>query len=201
MFKPRRLLLGTHNKGKAKEISALLAALPFEVQTLDDFPGLIVPEETGTTLEENAILKARHYAESTGLLTLADDTGLEVDALNGAPGVYCSTYAGAGCSYADNNLKLIRELHEVPLPKRNAVFRTVIACFDPITQHLELAQGKLSGFIASTINGDAGFGYDPVFYIPELGRTLSELTLSQKNLISHRAQALLQAKNILMRCL
>ena len=193
----RPLLLGTHNKGKAREIAALLGDLNLDIKTLDDFAHLTVPEETGATLEENARLKARHYGLTSGLWTLADDTGLQVDALGGAPGVHCSTYAGQGCSYADNNDKLIRALSGLPREKRGASFCTVMACFEPQTQRMQTAQGKLVGRIAEKIISGAGFGYDPVFVVEPLGKTLSQLSLIEKNAVSHRAQALEKIKKIL----
>lgn len=191
------LLLGTHNKHKVKEISYLLENIPFKIQSLDDFPNLSPVEENGETLEQNAVLKAKTYAKLTGLLTVADDTGLEVAALNGEPGVKSARYAGENCSYEDNNRKLLRELAGLNSNQRTAKFRCVIACYDPNSNWLQLAEGVLSGEILPEMKGKNGFGYDPIFYVPSLGKTLAELTLEEKNTISHRALALKQAKKIL----
>jgi XTP/dITP diphosphohydrolase len=194
----RKLLIGTHNAGKTREIVAYLAGTPFEVISLKALPNITPVDETGATLEENAILKARSYAALSGWLTLADDTGLEVAALNGAPGVYSARFAGENCTY-DNNRLLISKLNGVPEAKRAARFRTVMALFDPDNQKTELAEGFLDGLITETMRGQNGFGYDPVFFIPALNRTLAELSIDEKNALSHRAQALQKAKSLLIK--
>lgn len=191
------ILLGTHNKGKVKEISGLLSGLPVTLKTLDDFPNVAVVEEDGETLEENAIKKAHFYSKATGLFTLADDTGLEVAALKGAPGVYSARYAGEGCSYDDNNRKLIAELAKIKAQDRTARFRCVIACADAEKGFLKVVDGSIIGHILDTVKGGHGFGYDPIFFVPELKKTLAEIPLEEKNRISHRAIALGKAREIL----
>ncbi len=191
------ILLGTNNRNKVKEISKLLADLPVKIKTLDDFPGVAPVEEDGETLEENAIKKAHFYSKATRMFTLADDTGLEVAALNGAPGVYSARYAGENCSYEDNNRKLISELEKIKATNRAARFRCVIACADAEKGFLKVVDGSLIGTILDSIQGTHGFGYDPIFFVPEVKKTLAELTLEEKNKISHRALALNKAKEIL----
>jgi XTP/dITP diphosphohydrolase len=202
-----RLCIATRNNHKLDEIRAVLADLDLEISAAFDHPECSEVEEDAPTLEGNAEKKARHVAACTGLPSLADDTGLEVDALAGAPGVYSARYAGPGCSFADNNRKLLAELAGVPEPQRTARFRCVIAIAQPrgdwksldsegrardcaVTLHA----GRLDGRILDAARGANGFGYDPVFFIPELGRTLAELTLQEKNHISHRARALSAAR-------
>lgn len=191
------ILLGTHNKGKVKEISGLLSGLPVTLKTLDDFPDVAPVEEDGETLEENAIKKAHFYSKATGLFTLADDTGLEVAALKGAPGVYSARYAGEGCSYDDNNRKLIAELARIKAQDRTARFRCVIACADAEKGFLKVVDGFIIGQILDSVKGAHGFGYDPIFFVPELKKTLAEIPLEEKNRISHRAIALGKAREIL----
>lgn len=193
----KEILLGTYNRHKAREISELLSDLHIGVRTLNDFKGVPEVHEDGETLEANAVKKAREYGKATGLFTLSDDTGLEVDALNGAPGVYSARYAGEDCTFEDNNRRLLKELEGVPAEKRTARFRCVIACFDPVRGEARTVEGALDGRIVEGLRGGNGFGYDPVFFVPELGRTLAELTLEEKNRISHRGRALRLAKEIL----
>ena len=206
----RRLCLATRNAHKLTEIRAVLADLGLEITTPADHPGCTEVEEDAPTLEGNAEKKARHVAACTGLPSLADDTGLEVDALNGAPGVYSARYAGPECSFADNNRKLLRELASIPPARRTAHFRCVIAIARPLAGPesrgfesrvhactVSLHEGRLDGRIIDEPRGANGFGYDPVFYIPELGRTLAELTLEEKNRVSHRARALVAARRVL----
>ncbi len=191
-----QLVLATQNRDKIREIRNLLKDLPVEIKTVDDFEDFPDIEETGETLEENAILKARGIAEFTGLAALADDSGLEVDFLGGKPGVYSSRYAGPGCTYADNNRKLLEELKSVPDNKRGARFRTVIAvAWDK--DNVETADGTVEGIITSKRIGDNGFGYDPVFFYEPAGMTFAEMTLDEKNRISHRGKALRKARDLL----
>ena len=152
--------------------------------------------EDGDTCEANAVKKARAIASSPGLPAVADDTGLEVDALGGRPGVYAARYAGEDATYEDNCRKLLRELKGVPRERRTARFLTVAAIALP-SDGIRVAQGTLEGVIAEEASGTLGFGYDPVFLIPELGKTLAQLSADQKNKISHRAKAFTQAKNLL----
>lgn len=191
------IVLGTHNPHKVDEISHLLLELSFEIKTLKDFPELTPVEENHNTLEENAEKKAKFYAKKTGLLTLADDTGLEVLSLNGEPGVFSARYAGENCSYEENNKKLIEKLSGKKGKDREARFRSIIACHNPETGRTQMVEGSIAGQILDTIQGVHGFGYDPIFYIPKLGKTLAELTLEEKNKISHRAIALMKIKGIL----
>jgi len=193
----QKIVLATNNQHKAAEIKFMLDNLPLQILTADDFENFPDVEETGKTLEENAYLKARAIQEFTGLPSVADDSGLEVPVLNGAPGVHSARYAGPGCSFEDNNKKLLSELEGIPEQDRKAVFRCVIAiCFDKDDcQHVE---GKVSGTITTETAGENGFGYDPVFYHPFYKKTLAELPPEEKNKISHRALAINKAKELLI---
>ena len=192
-----QLVLATNNKDKIREIKDLLDDLPVTILTRDDFLEFPDPEETGATLEENATIKAKAIAEFTGLPALADDSGLEVDALNGAPGVYSSRYAGENVTYADNNRRLFKELTGVPYEKRTARFRCVIAvAWDE--NHIETVVGKAEGYITEDSLGIKGFGYDPVFFYPPKNKRFSEMTLEEKNQISHRGLALQEARTLIM---
>ena len=192
------LVLATGNRDKQQEMKALLQDLGLTIRTLDEFPAAPVVVEDGETCQANAGKKAREIAQFTGALTLADDTGLEVDALGGRPGVFAARYAGAHATYADNCRKLLDELTGVPTEQRGARFLTVVAIADPVSS-VEFVEGVLRGRIADHCSGGHGFGYDPVFIVPELGKTLAALTLDQKNRISHRGQALAKAKDVLKR--
>ena len=192
------LVLATGNRDKQQEMKALLKDLGLTIRTLDEFPAAPVVVEDGETCQANAGKKAREIAQFTGALTLADDTGLEVDALGGRPGVFAARYAGAHATYADNCRKLLDELTGVPAEQRGARFLTVVAIADPVSS-VEFVEGVLRGRIAEHCSGGHGFGYDPVFIVPELGKTLAALTLDQKNRISHRGQALAKAKDVLKR--
>ena len=192
------LVLATGNRDKQQEMKALLQDLGLTIRTLDEFPAAPVVVEDGETCQANAGKKAREIAQFTGALTLADDTGLEVDALGGRPGVFAARYAGAHATYADNCRKLLDELTGVPADQRGARFLTVVAIADPVSS-IEFVEGVLRGRIAEHCSGGHGFGYDPVFIVPELEKTLAELTLDQKNRISHRGQALAKAKYVLKR--
>lgn len=183
------LVLATRNVNKVREMKRLLAGLPFDVRSVADYPAAPDVVEDGETLEANAEKKARSAARATGEWSLADDTGLEVAALGGAPGVYSARFAGEGCSYEDNNRKLLEELAGRPAAERGAVFRCVMALAAP-DGRLYLDEGRLEGRIAADLRGTDGFGYDPVFELPESGRRLAELNLDEKNAISHRGLAL-----------
>jgi XTP/dITP diphosphohydrolase len=195
-----QLVLATRNKDKIKEINNLLEDLPITIMTFNDFLDFPEIEETGTTLEENAILKARGICEFTGLPALADDSGLEVEFLDGAPGVFSSRFAGSGCSYDDNNNKLLDLLRGIPEEKRGARFRTIIAIAWEIDS-IETVEGKVDGFIAQQKMGESGFGYDPAFYYPAAGKTFAEMSLVEKNKISHRGRALQKARQLIITCL
>ena len=190
------LVLGTGNRHKAKEIQALLADLPLQIHTLADFPDIPEVIEDGDTCQANAIKKARETAMLTGHWTLADDTGLEVKALGGRPGVYAARYAGANATYTDNCRKLLTEMAGISADQRGARFVTVMALSDP-QGNVEVVEGVLSGNITETFYGSQGFGYDPIFSVAEVGKTLAEMSLTEKNQISHRARALQQAKELL----
>lgn len=185
------LVLATKNKGKAKEILTLLQKFDVRVHTLDEFPEIGEIPETGATFAENALLKARAVAGATGMTALADDSGLEVDALDGAPGVYSARFSGPSATDERNNDKLLRSLADVPWPRRQARFVSVIAVHAPSVGGEELlTHGQWSGRIALSAKGDQGFGYDPLFLDEELGLTAAEMTPDQKNSRSHRAAAL-----------
>lgn len=190
------VVLATRNRHKVEELAALLGDLGIRIRTLADFPDAPEVEEDGATCEANAIKKACEIAKATGLTAVADDTGLEVDALDGRPGVYAARYAGEGATYDDNCRKLIQELSGVPRERRTARFVTVAAIAAP-GEPAQVAHGALEGYITDAPVGCGGFGYDPVFFVPELGATLAEITAEQKNRISHRAKAFLQAKELL----
>ena len=192
----RELVLATRNRHKIEELVALLGNQGITIHTLDEFPDAPDVLEDGDTCEANAVKKARAIAEFTGLSAVADDTGLEVDALDGRPGIYAARYAGEDATYEDNCRKLLQELMGVPRERRTARFLTVAAIALP-SGEIRVAQGTLDGMIAEEASGTLGFGYDPVFLIPELGKTLAQLSADQKNRISHRAKAFAQAKDLL----
>src|SRR5215831_7999218 len=192
----RELVLATCNRHKVEELIALLGDLGITIHTLDEFPDAPDVIEDGDTCEANAVKKARAIAEFTGLPAVADDTGLEVDAIGGRPGVYAARYAGEDATYEDNCRKLLRELMGVPREQRTARFLTVAAVALP-SDGVRTTQGILQGMIAEEASGTLGFGYDPVFLIPELGKTLAQLSADQKNTVSHRAKAFTQAKDLL----
>ncbi len=183
-----QIVLATHNRGKMEEMSAILGHLPVELLALDAFPEIGDIPETGNTLKENAFIKAETVHRLTGLPALADDTGLEVDALNGAPGIYSARYAGADATFDDNCQKMLKELHGIPIEKRTARFRTVIAFVNGGEK--EWVEGVAEGRIIEEKRGIGGFGYDPIFYYPPLRKTFAELDSVEKNSISHRGKAL-----------
>jgi XTP/dITP diphosphohydrolase len=182
-----RLLLATNNPGKLHELVPLFSDVPLHIVTPHTLGLHLEVEESGTTYAENARLKAAAFAHASGLLTLADDSGLEVDALGGAPGVYSARYAGEGASDADRRAKLIDVLRQVPTPRR-ARFRCVIAIAQP-GGAIDYFEGVCEGEIVLVERGANGFGYDPVFYMPEHGCTMAELPSAVKNQMSHRARA------------
>jgi XTP/dITP diphosphohydrolase len=183
------LLIATSNRGKLREVQAVLESMPVRLKTTKDFPGIPEPIEDGVTFEENARKKALHYAGLTKCLTLADDSGLEVDALGGAPGVYSARYAGVRGDDAANNARLIAALSGVPAERRTARFRCVVALAIP-DKVLAVASGAMEGLIVDDPRGHNGFGYDPHFFISEFGMTSAQLPPEQKNRISHRGRAL-----------
>lgn len=186
-----RLLIATTNAGKVAEIAELLADLNYEVLGLADLlQALPEVEETGATFAANAVLKAEYYHAQTGLLALADDSGLEVDALGGQPGVYSARYAGTGASDAAKVAKLLHELQTMPTAERTARFVCVLALVGPGIH--ETFTGVCAGLIAAAPRGTSGFGYDPVFIEPSTGQTFAELSRAEKAVFSHRGQALRQ---------
>lgn len=186
----RDLVLATGNKGKVREIAAMLADAPWQVRPQSDF-NVAEAEETGLTFIENALLKARNAARATGLPAMADDSGLVVEALHGAPGIYSARYAGAGCSDRDNVNKLLAELSAGAYRDRSAHFYCALVFLrhaeDPAP---EIATASWRGRIADMPAGEDGFGYDPVFFVPDAGVTAAQLDPAHKNRISHRGQAL-----------
>ncbi len=180
----RKLVLATFNKDKIREISKIFEG--FELLALRDF-GAEPPQEDGLTLLENALKKARSAFEATGIPSMADDTGLFVEELGGMPGVFSARFAGPGASYEDNWRKLLELLEGVPLPRRRARFRTVAVYFDG--ERVIKAAGEVWGFITEEPRGEGGFGYDPVFLYPPMGRTFAEMPLEAKNAVSHRGRA------------
>ena len=189
---PSSIVIATHNKDKLREIRRILGKGPFAVKGLDDFPPPYTVRETGKTLEENALLKARKAVRKTGQAALSDDSGLEVSALGGRPGVYSARFAGYGCSYADNNRKILRLMKGVPRRERRATFRCVVAFVSPDGRE-RLFEGRCPGWIVETAAGEKGFGYDPIFQPRGQGRTFAQLSLAQKNKLSHRAAAFRRA--------
>jgi len=184
----RKLLLATNNQAKVREYKDLLRNIPFELVTLAEQGITTVVSEVGENLEENARLKATLLAAESQLLALADDSGLEVDVLGGEPGRLSARYAGEGASDRDRVNYLLARLEGVPWEKRSARFRCVIAVATP-GGGVELCSGDCPGFITFEPVGEQGFGYDPIFYLPELDKTMAELSRMQKNQISHRGQA------------
>jgi XTP/dITP diphosphohydrolase len=193
-----RLLIATRNQGKKREYEALFHDPRLELLTLTDMGIETRIEETGETYAENALLKAHGYAAMSGVLTLADDSGLEVDALGGAPGVYSARYAGEGASDETRYRSLLRSLEGVPDERRSARFRCVIALAWH-AGHAEVVEGVCEGVITHEPKGEHGFGYDPVFFVIEKGQTMAQLSENMKNQISHRARAAAQARIILER--
>ena len=194
----RRLLVATKNEGKRRELSALLADLPLHLIDLNSFQGVRSIHETGNSFTENARLKAAGYAQQTRLLTLADDSGLEVDALDGAPGAWSARYAGLDASDSDRIRKLLADLSSVPDPLRIARFVSVIAIADENGEIINLSCGSCQGRVARVAKGSDGFGYDPIFVPRGHDKTFGELASDVKNRISHRAKALAKARAFLL---
>ena len=192
----RVLLLATTNAGKLREIRDILRDVPFDVRSLDGLADLAAPEETGETFEANAALKARYYAEATGLLAVADDSGLEIDALDKRPGVLSARYAGA--TYEERFRNLWRELAASGRTDRAARFVCAIALASPGGVRFE-ARGTVEGRILDEARGTEGFGYDPIFFSPELGKSLGEASLAEKQTVSHRARAFTALRDHLMK--
>jgi XTP/dITP diphosphohydrolase len=193
----RKLLLATRNSGKAQELFELFSHIPFELTTLDREEVLLEVQETGETFEQNAVLKAESYASAACLLTLADDSGLEVEALGWEPGIFSARYAGEKVSDAERVQYLLGKLKDVPAANRFARFRCVVALADD-KGLVKTFEGICEGQISLYPRGENGFGYDPVFYLPEDGKTMAEISAQRKNVLSHRSQAAYKAVQWLM---
>lgn len=191
-----RLLIATRNRGKFREYLDLLAGLPLELASLDQVGIEFEVDETGATYEENARLKAEAYAGASGLLTLADDSGLDVDALGGAPGMLSARYGGPGLSDEDRVQLLLKNLAQVPAEARSGRFVCVIALAAP-GMPTRTVRETVEGTIAYAPSGQNGFGYDPIFFVPDLGKTMAELPAEQKNTLSHRGKAARAARVLL----
>ena len=190
-----KILIATRNKDKVSELKVLLSDLPITIVSIDDVPDLPEVLEDAKTLAGNAIKKARELSNYLNMPALADDTGLEVDALNGRPGIRSARYAGENARYSENVEKLLLEMQDIPDNQRQAHFRTVIAI--AYRDKFDIAEGICRGFITSARRGSSGFGYDPVFFVPELKKTFAEMNLEDKNAISHRGMALQKVKKLL----
>lgn len=191
-----KFLLATANPGKIEEYRLLLGNLGYQITILAGLAIAKVVAETGSSYEQNARTKAVAYAEISQLITIADDSGLEVDALGGEPGVHSARFAGENATDEEKVRTILARLNGVPWEKRTACFKCVIAIATPEGQ-LELCHGECRGIITFEARGKNGFGYDPIFYLPEMGRTMAELPLKIKNKISHRAQASLKVHRVL----
>jgi XTP/dITP diphosphohydrolase len=190
------LLLATSNLHKLEEFRAIFCDLPLRLRSLNDLQLAIDVEETGSTFAENAELKARVYAQMSQMLTLADDSGLEIDALGGAPGVHSARYLGRETSYEERFRVILEKLQGLPVDQRSARFRCVIALAGS-SGNIRMVEGVVEGVIADRPRGTHGFGYDPIFFLPELGKTFAELEPEHKNRISHRARAAQSARKLL----
>ena len=191
----KEIVIATHNPDKKKEIMIALRELGVNILSLDSFPEIGEIEETGSTLLENSLIKARTVSAVTGKPAIADDTGLEVDALNGAPGIYSARYAGINVSYEDNVRKLLSEMSSFDMDSRTARFRTVVS-FHSSNEEL-WTEGVIEGSITMKAIGKGGFGYDPVFRVRKTGKTFAEMTRQEKNRISHRGVALDKMRQLL----
>ena len=193
-----KILLATRNKAKVKEYSKLLHGIPYEIVSLEDVGIAQDVEESSKTFDENATIKARTYAKLSGLLAIADDSGLEVDALDGAPGVRSARYAGEGATDKERIDYLLDKMKDVLSKQRTAHFRCVIAVATPDGE-VKLCEGKCDGVMIFEPKGKNGFGYDPIFYLPDRQLTMAELSMEEKNKISHRGKAAAKARRLLQR--
>ena len=193
-----RIVFASRNKGKVRELKALLEGMSIEILTLDDFPDAPDIEEDGSSFFENSFKKARAVSEYTGMTVIADDSGLEVDSLGGAPGIHSARYSGAGATDEKNIAKLLAEMQSVPDGNRGATFRCALVLYRT-NGEFEAFEGELRGTISSRPSGNGGFGYDPIFIVPEYGMTVAELDPATKNKISHRGKAFARLKESLCR--
>jgi XTP/dITP diphosphohydrolase len=192
----RDLLVATTNLHKLEEYRAIFSDLPYRLLSLRDLQLDMDVEETGSTFEENAELKAQVYAQASGLLTLADDSGLEIDAMGGAPGIFSARFAGRDTPYEERFRLILARLNGLPVEQRSARFRCAITLAEP-SGHIRTVEGIIEGVIADAPRGEGGFGYDPIFLVPEIGMTTAELTADDKNRISHRGRAAQLARILL----
>jgi XTP/dITP diphosphohydrolase len=191
-----RLVVATLNRAKGRELLELLGDVPWEVSLLAEVPGATLPEETGATYAENALIKARAAVRATGATALADDSGIEVDALDGAPGLYSARWGGDGLDDAARNALLLARLRDVPTTRRTARYRCVIAVVDPDRRE-RVVEGTCEGVIAEAPRGSGGFGYDPIFFYPPLNATFGEVSAAAKHRVSHRGIAARAARPLL----
>ena len=192
----RKLVIATQNRNKYKEMKDALAGLDWEILPAFEFPGVPEVVEDGQTLESNSLKKARTISEFTGEACLSDDTGLFVDVLDGQPGIYAARFAGKNCTYEDNVRKLLGLMRDIPAEKRKATFRTVITVYQPNLPPRQVS-GEASGWITEEARGAAGFGYDPIFLPEGRSKVFAEMTLREKNHISHRGKALQKTRQLL----
>jgi XTP/dITP diphosphohydrolase len=192
-----RLLIATNNPGKAAEFRRLLAGCGWELVTPAELDLKLPEDEPGETYEENAKMKALNGARASGLVALADDSGLEIDALGGGPGARSARFLGKDAEYEERFARILGEMAALPSEKRWARFRCVIAVAEPGSEEVKLCQGEVQGLIAFEPRGEQGFGYDPIFYLPQLARTMAELPSETKDLLSHRACAAMRARALL----
>lgn len=191
-----KIILATRNEDKVREIGHILGSLPLTLVSLKDFPGVPEIVEDGATYIENARKKALAVQQHTGLSSLADDSGLEVEALDGRPGIVSRRFAGPSATYADNNLKLVEYMKDIPFEARKARF-VCVAALATADGEVRFTEGELRGYIAEAPRGEGGFGYDPLFYLPEYGKTVAELDAETKNVISHRAKAMVAMRHVI----
>jgi XTP/dITP diphosphohydrolase len=194
----RRLVLATGNRAKGRELAALLAGVPFRIEDLSAHPRVALPPEGETSYADNALGKARAVTRATGLLALADDSGVEVDAFGGRPGVLSARYGGESLSDAERNALMLRELAGVPTARRTARYRAVIAITGPDGREATV-EGTVEGIILESPRGDGGFGYDPIFYYPPFGASFGEVSAVAKHAVSHRGRAMALARGLLRR--
>jgi XTP/dITP diphosphohydrolase len=190
---PSEIILATRNQDKIKEINAIFDGFPIPITGLDTFPSVPIVEETGTTLEENALIKARAAMEITGYPAMADDSGLFVRSLGGEPGVFSARFAGEDATYADNNKKLLDMMTGTPREERDASFICVVALVFEEGEY-KIFKGEVAGIITEEISGQQGFGYDPIFFHPPSDSTFAQLSRAEKNFISHRYLAFSDAR-------
>jgi XTP/dITP diphosphohydrolase len=194
----RLLVLATGNRAKGRELAALLADLPYRIEDLSAFPGVVLPPEGETSYAANALGKARAATRATGELALADDSGIEVDAFGGRPGVLSARYGGEGLTDLKRNALMLRELAGVPAERRTARYRALIAVTAPDGREATV-EGIVEGVLLGAPRGAGGFGYDPIFYYPPLGSTFAELSAEAKHAVSHRGRAVALAREVLQR--